>query len=331
MAICSSRRAFVGGVSAAALALTYMSRGVYAQSRVGQLKLLCGFPPGSIPDLVARQISANLAGHYASGCLVENRPGAAGQIAVTTLKNGPADGSVLLVAPGAVATIYPSTYSKLTYDPVADLVPVWGAAEAVLAVAVGPAVPAEVIDVPALVRWMMANPQQANIGSPGVGTPPHLLEAILFRRAGVKWTHVAYAGGPGAINDLIGGSIAGLALPEGILRPHHEARKLRIIATSGVTRSVYLPSTPTLIEQGFDKVAVTDWFGMFLPGATRPEVVDAAASGIGKALATADFSTALATTGISVNSMSLAAEKARISSERRQWEIAVKENGIHAD
>lgn len=99
-----SRRAFIGGVGAAAMTLMCPKDDAFAQSQVGQLKLLCGFPPGSIPDLVARQIAANLAGNYATGCIVENRPGAAGQIAIGALKNGPTDGSVLLVAPGAVAT-----------------------------------------------------------------------------------------------------------------------------------------------------------------------------------------------------------------------------------
>src|SRR4051812_3074404 len=112
----TSRRAFIRGVGAASIALAY-AKNAFAQGQLGQVKLLCGFPPGSIPDLIARQIAANLAGVYASTCIVENRPGAAGQIAIGALRNGPADGSVFLVAPGAVATIYPSIYSKLTYEP----------------------------------------------------------------------------------------------------------------------------------------------------------------------------------------------------------------------
>jgi len=327
----SSRRAFIGGVSAAAIALTYTKDDIFAQSQVDQLKVLCGFPAGSIPDLVARQIAANLAGNYVRGCIVENRPGAAGQLAIGALKSGPADGSVLLVAPGAVATIYPSIYSKLTYDPATDLAPVWAAVEAVLALAVGPAVPAQVNNVAGLIEWMAANPQQANIGSPGVGTPPHLLEAMLFRSADAKWTHVPYAGGPAAINDLLGGRIAAVALPEGILRAHHDAGKIRIISTSGMKRSVYLPGVPTFAEQGFDKVVMTDWFGLFLPGATRPEVVDAAALGIAKAVSRKEFGSALATSGMSVTSFSPAEVKTRIAAERRQWEVAVRENGIHAD
>lgn len=137
----SSRRSFIGGAGAAAFALSCSRGKSLAQSHPDQLKLLCGFPAGSIPDTVARQIANNLAGNYQRGCIVENRPGAAGQIAINGLKTGPADGSALLVAPGAIVTIYPSIYSKLTYDPMADLTPVWAGVETVLAIAVGPAVP----------------------------------------------------------------------------------------------------------------------------------------------------------------------------------------------
>jgi len=277
--------------------------------------------------LVANKVSESLK----QPIIIENRPGAAGQLAISGLKTGPTDGSALLLAPGAIATIYPSIYSKLTYDPLADLSPVWAGVEAVLAIAVGPAVPTQIGNVAALMEWMKANPQLANVGSPGLGTPPHLLEAMLFRQAGVDWTHVPYASGPPAINDLLAGRIAAVVLPEGVLRPHHDAGKISVISTSGVKRSAFLPSIPTFAEQGFDKAVLTDWFGVFSPGAAAPAVVDAASLGLRQALAKNEFLNALAPMGMTVASLTPGDMKARIAAERRQWEIAVKENGIRAD
>jgi tripartite-type tricarboxylate transporter receptor subunit TctC len=327
----SSRRAFLGGAGAAAIVLSCGRSESLAQSHPDQLKLLCGFPAGSVPDTVARQIANNLATSYERGCIVENRPGAAGQIAIAGLKTGPTDGSALLLAPGAIATIYPSIYSKLTYDPMADLTPVWAGVEAVLAMAVGPAVPAQVGNVAALMEWMKANPQLANVGSPGLGTPPHLVEAMLFHQAGVNWTHVPYAGGPPAINDLLGGRIAAVVLPEGVLRPHHDGGKVRIISNSGAKRSAFLPGVPTFAEQGFDKVVMTDWFGVFAPGAATPDVVNAASLKLRKALAKKEFLDALGAVGMTVTSLTPGDVKARIATERPRWEMAVKENGIRAD
>lgn len=178
---------------------------------------------------------------------------------------------------------------------------------------------------------MKVNPQLANVGSPGLGTPPHLLEAILFRQGGIDWTHVPYAGGPPAINDLLGGRIAAVMLPEGLLRPHHDAGKIRVAATSGEKRSAFLPGVPTFAEQGFDKAVMTDWFGVFSPGSAAPDVVEAASLGLRKALAKKELFDALAPIGMTVASHPPGDVKARIATERRQWEVAVKESGIRAD
>ena len=142
--------------------------------------------------------------------MVDNRPGAAGQIAVNALKSARADGNTLLLAQGAIATVYPYLYARLAYDPVLDLRPVSLAGEMTLGLAVGPAVPGTVTNVHELVEWMRRNPGLANVGSPGTGTLPHLLEAMLFRTAGVEWQHLVYPGGPPALVALLGGQIAAL-------------------------------------------------------------------------------------------------------------------------
>ena len=186
-----------------------------ATSTINQLRILCSGPAGSIPDIVARRVAEQLTRHYPQGAIVDNRPGAAGQIAVNALKAAVPDGSTVLLAQGAVATVYPYLYTKLAYDPIADLQPISMAGEMTLALAVGPAVPNNVTNLEEFIGWMRANPKLANVAAPGTGTLPHLLEVMLFREANVPWQHVVYAGGPPAMIDLLGGQVAALVLPEG--------------------------------------------------------------------------------------------------------------------
>ena len=232
----------------------------YAQPTAGPLRILCSGPAGSIPDIVARRVAEQLTRQYPQGTIVDNRPGAAGQIAVNALKAAPPDGTTVLLAQGAVATVYPYLYAKLAYDPIIDLQPVSMAGEMTLALAVGPAVPGSVTNIQELMDWMRSNPKLANVASPGTGTLPHLLEVMLFREANVAWQHVVYAGGPPAMIDLLGGQIAALVLPEGLFRQHKATGKLRVLATSGVQRSTYFPDVATFVEQRYRSLVVREWF-----------------------------------------------------------------------
>ena len=333
--ISTTRRTFlrhVGtGVGAGALSLAFANSFAAAGPSIEQMRVLCGFPAGSIPDFVARQVANQLAPNYPRGCVVENRVGAAGQVAISGLKASPADGATLLLAPGAVATVYPAIYAKLNYDPAKDLAPVSVGGEVTLAVAVGPAVPASVDSLPALIDWLRANPKLANIGSPGIGTPPHLFETRLFSAAKLPWVHVGYAGGPAAINDLLGGNIAAVELPEGILREHHDAGKVRIVATSGKQRSTYLPNVPAISEAGYGDVAMTDWYCFFLPGDATSGLIDTTSRAIGGAMANAGLMAAYAATGMRINTSSPTEVASRIATERTEWASVIRENNIHVD
>ena len=329
-----SRRDILHGSAAVALQLGLglgLSKVARAQAPVEQLRILCTGPAGSIPDIVARRIAEQLTTSYPRGALVDNRPGAAGQIAVNALKTSPADGSTVLLAQGAIATVYPYLYAKLAYDPVADLQPVSLAAEMTLGIAVGPAVPDSVTTARDLVDWMRANPKLANAASPGTGTLPHLLEAMLFREAGVAWQHVVYAGGPPALVDLMGGQVAVLVLPEGLLRQHRAAGKLRVLATSGAQRSSYLPDVPTLVEQGYRDLIVREWFAFFMPGKVPAAMVEATSQTMRTAIARPELASAFAVAGMMPGSSTPAALAARIAQEQRYWEPVIRSNGVRAE
>ena len=297
----------------------------------GLLRLLCSGPAGSIPDLVARAVAEPLSATLGRRVIVDNRPGAAGQLSVAALKAAPPDGATLLLAQGAIATVYPWLYPRLAYDPDADLLPVSLASETTLALATGPAVPASVATLAGLLDWLRRHPAAANVGSPGTGTLPHLLAALLFREAGVAWQHIAYSGGPPAVNDLLGGQIAALVLPEGLLRQHHASGRLRVLATSGPGPSAYLPDVPSLAEQGHPDLIVKEWFAVFAPRGTPRDTVAGLAGALREAIGQPALATVFAQAGMTPVSSSPAALAARIAAEQRHWRPVLQTLGIQAD
>lgn len=294
------------------------------------MRLLCSGPAGSIPDVVARAVGEQLSSSAEPHVLVDNRPGAAGRLSIAALKAAPADGRTLLVAQGAIATLYPFLYGKLGYDAAMDLQPVSLASEMVLALAVGPAVPADVHSVGTFIDWLRRHPAAANLGSPGAGTLPHLLEAMLLNAA-VPWQHVVYAGGPPAVTALLGGQIAGLVLPEGLLRQHHANARIRVLATSGAARTVSLSDVPTFAESGRPDLVIQEWFAFFAPGRTPKAVVDALSAELQEALARPAVATAFAPAGMTATGSSPEGLAARIVAERKSWQPVLQSLAIRVD
>jgi tripartite-type tricarboxylate transporter receptor subunit TctC len=326
------RRRFLRAGSAGLAALASLALGRRSVAAPGDpMRILCSGPAGSIPDLVARAVGDQLLVTQGQRVVIDNRPGAAGQISVGALKAGVADGSTLLLAQGAIATVYPSLYSRLAYDPAADLQPVCLASEMSLALAVARAVPKEVTTLDGFIAWLRQHPGQANLGSPGTGTLPHLLEALLLRKEGVAWQHVPYAGGPPAVTDLMGGQIAGLVLPEGLLRQHHAAGRVRVLATSGPARSSYLPDVPSFVEQGHPDLVVKEWFAFFASGRVPQAAVEAASAALREAIGRLELAAAFAQAGMTPAWSSSAELSARIAREQRYWQPVLRANDIRAD
>ena len=334
-----SRRGFAGAGAAigALAALPALMRPGTAQAAVlpatlpATLRILCSGPAGSIPDIVARRYAERLTGRIAQNVIVDNRVGAAGQLAVAALRQASADGTTMLLAQGAIATVYPFLYAKLAYDPAVDLKPVSLAAEATLGLAVGPAVPASVNTLGEFIAWGRLNPNLTNFASPGTGTLPHLLGATFFREAQVIWQHVPYPGGPPALLDLMGGRIAALILPEGLLRPHQAAGRLRVLATSAAARSAYLPEVPTFVEQGWPSLVMQEWFAFFMPGATPPASVEAASLAVQLAATDKAVKSTFADAGMVATASTPLALAGRIATEQTYWQGVVRATGIRAE
>jgi len=286
-----SRRLFVSATGATLAATTF---GPALAQSLESTRVIIGFAPGGTIDLAGRRIADKLAPSFAKTAIVENRTGAGGQIAVQAVKAAAPDGSMLLLTPPSPISLHLFTYKKLAYDPVADLTPVGGAAMFDYALAVGPMVPAQVRTTQDFLAWCKANPTQANFGSAGAGSAANFIGSGFAKAGNVDLRHVAFRGSQPAIMDMVGGQIAAVVGPTGEFMSQVKAGKARLIATSAPKRGKFTPDTPTIAEQGFDKLACVGWFGFYAPAKTPTDVVQRLNASIRAALASPDVVESLA-------------------------------------
>jgi tripartite-type tricarboxylate transporter receptor subunit TctC len=326
-----SRRRFVGAATAAALGSLVSPRLLQAQTLVETVKIVTGFPPGGTSDTICRRVAERLRGNYAKTTFVENRTGAAGQIAVEAMKTAPTDGSTILQTPASMLMIYPHIYKRLSYDPFTDVVPVSLGATFTFGFAIGPAVPDSVRNASEFLAWCKANPKLANFGTPAAGSVPHFLGALLEKASGVELRHIGYRGTQPAIIDLIGGQISAVCGPVGEFTQHVKAGKIRLLATTGAERTRFAPDTATFVEQGFPSVQSDEWFGFFMPGKTQPAVVQRTNAALRAALAAPDVIDGLALMGLESRSSTPEELGRLLRTEYDRWGPIVKSIGFSAD
>jgi tripartite-type tricarboxylate transporter receptor subunit TctC len=291
-------------------------------------KVLCGFPAGGTTDAVSRKVAEKLqSGGYAKTALVDNKPGAGGRLAVDELRRSAPDGSTLLLTPAAMITLYPHIYTKLPYR-IEDVTPVCTAGKLVFGFGVGPAVPESVKDLKGFLAWAKANPNNANYGSPGAGSPPHFVGALLAKESGLDLRHVPYRGSAPGIQDLLGGQVAAFSSPIGDYLQYLKSGKLRLLATSGATRSRFAPDVPTYAEQGFKGLTMTEWYGFFLPGKAARDTVQQAANAIRAAVASPDVVEAFAQLGLEAGANTPDELARAVKEENAAWGPIVKAVGF---
>ena len=245
---------------------------VGSQAKAGEqpIHIVIPYAAGGVGDATARIIAEFMRTSLQRPVIVENRPGAAGRLGVQAVKEGLADGSVLLFTPIAPMAVFPHVYDKLGYDPVADFSPISQVATFDLAIAVGANVPSKSLE--ELVAWLKKNPSQATYGTPAAGSLPHFFAVLFARTAIIDLRHVAYKGNPQAITDLIGGHLPIFFTSTPDLVESHKAGRIRVLATSGARRSASLPEVPTFAEAGY-RIRGEGWYGIYAPAKTPPEAV----------------------------------------------------------
>ncbi len=326
----TTRRDFLNQSAAlAALGAAGLPLSAHAQS-MDLAKVLCGFPPGGTSDAISRRIADKLRGNYATNVVVENKPGAGGQIAISLLKDSPSDGSTMLLTPSSLLSIYPFVYKSLPYKPLEDVQPVSLACYFNHAFGVGPAVPESVKTVKDFLAWAKDNPTKANYGSPGAGSMPHLIMGLLNKLTGSDLKHIPYRGSAPGIQDLLGGQISAMSSPVGDYLPYIKTGKLRILAISGLNRSPFVPEVATYRQQGLP-ITVREWYGVFLPGKAKPEAVRRAAAYLQPALAQQDLVTSMAQVGMEVQSSSPQVLGDLLRSDAEEWRRLIKQIGFTAE
>ena len=324
------RRQFTQSAAAAAMLGALPTAFAQTKPRIETLRIIVGFPPGGTTDAFARRVGEKLRGTYAENVIIDNKPGAGGQVGVMTLKSAIADGSVMLYTPASMITIYPHSYSKLSYKQ-SDVTPVSIGHSTDHAFVVGPMVPESVTNLTQFITWAQANPDKVSIGNPGAGSMPHLLAGRLAALAKFQITNVPFPGSGPGVPQVLGGQIAGMSSPLGDWVQHIKSGKVRILATSGPVRSTFVPTVATFADQGFKELVVREWFGFFLPSAATPAVLENASTALRAALIQPDVAAAMVTLAAHVEPTTSADFAKRLSADSDMAAGLVKALGFKAD
>ena len=294
------------------------------------IRLIAGFPPGGGVDSTARAVAPAIADILGEPVVVENRTGAAGNIAAEFVAKSAPDGyTVLMLNDGN--TIAVSLYPRLAYDPIKDFAPVSQLVHGKILLVAHPSVPAA--NVAELIDYARRNPGKLTYGSPGSGTPQHLSFELFKTQAGnLDITHVPYRGGGPLMVDLLGGQVQLTALGLPATGPHIKAGKLKVFAVTAHTRIPELPGVPTIAESGLPGFETGIWWGAALPAGTPAPVVARLFNAVVKAMTQPAVIERIRGLGLEIaTSESPAAFAAYIRADVERWRPIVKASGARVD
>jgi tripartite-type tricarboxylate transporter receptor subunit TctC len=292
------------------------------------VKVVVNFPPGGAADVLARAVAQVVSASMGQQLVVENRPGANGNIGAEAVAKSDKDGYTLLFSSGGAVTVNPFLYTKMPFDAEKDLVPVAAVARVLVYLMAHPSVPAG--NVQEFIAYAKANPGKLSYASAGTGSSPHLAGEMFARAAGIKVTHVPYKGAAPALNDLLGGQVQYMFDP-GIGLRHAKDGKLKLLAVGSPQRAPQLPNTPTLAESGMPGFDADTVFAFYAPAGTPTPVVEQLHREINKALADKRVIDVVDTLGGAVAAMSRAALIENQSKDRARFGAFIKEAGIKVE
>ncbi|HEX3575602.1 MAG TPA: tripartite tricarboxylate transporter substrate binding protein [Rhodopila sp.] len=318
-----ARRGLIGfGIATAAVSLaradTYPSKPV---------RLLVAFPPGGPSDVLARIVGQQLNAELGQPMVVDNRPGAGGNVAAEIAVKQPADGYTLLVANNSILAANPFLYRHLSFNPLTDFAPVTLIGRQPNILVVSPSL--GVNSVAELIALAKAKPGQLNFGSSGNGTAAHLAGALFRLRAGVDIVHIAYPGVAPALTDLIGGQIQMVFATSVAATPFIAGGTLRALAVTTAQRSPGMPNLPTMQEAGVADFEATTWHGLVAPAHTPRPIIDRVNAATLEALRRPDVSQRLSGLGVDVVGDTPDQFAGYIKSESVKWGEVIKRAGIH--
>ena len=293
------------------------------------MRLLVGFPPGGGTDAIARLLAEKLKTPLGESVIVDNRPGAGGQIAAQFLKSAPADGSTLFLTHDHTISILPQVVRNPGFDPEKDFVPVGGFATFVNCLAVSTATPAK--SVAQYVDWVRQQGQgKSAVGIPAPASTPEFLVKLIGKQYQLDLVSAPYRGSAPMIGDMLGGQIpAGIGSVQDFLE-NHRAGKLRVIAVLGGKRQAALPDVPTFAELGLKGFEDLPYYGFFAPRGTPAAFIDQFSQALAKVVAQPEVRDQLVAMGLTVEYMTPAQLAKRERAYTAVWEKIIRESGFQA-
>jgi len=310
------------------LAATVFAGGAQGTFPEKPIHLIVGFPPGSQPDIVARQLGHVLSETMEQPFVIENVTGAAGNIAADRVAKAAPDGYTLGLLSQTHIVVNPSLY-KLPYNPEKDFAPVSQVAVSPNLLVVHAAVPAR--SVSELVALARAQPGGLTFASSGSGSGTHMAAELFKSTTAVDIRHIPYKGVVAAIPDLLGGRVTMMFSPIPVVLPLVREGKLRALAVTSSRRSLAAPEVPTIAESGYPGFEATNWYGLLAPARTPATIVSRLHLATVKALALPDLRGKLTDLGLEVIGNSPEEFAAAIKSETPKWAKVIKESGIKPD
>ena len=310
--------------------LATVTTGALAQSWPAKpIRLVVPFPPGGGTDIIARETSQRVAASTGWTFVIDNKPGAGGNLGVDAAAKSPADGYTIVIGQTSNLAINPTLYAKMPYDSQKDLAPIVLLANSALVMVTGMNTPHK--SVADVVSAAKAKPGVLNFASPGNGTVAHLTSEMFQKAAGVKTQHIPYKGAAQALTDVISGSVDLYMSSVPTLIGQIRNQKLRALAVSSARRVDDLPNVPTLNESGFTGFDAVTWFGLLAPAGTPKDVIDRLNGEFNKALQNPELRKKLGDEGADPLGGTVEQFTALIKSEIPRWGQVVKDSGAKVD
>ena len=319
-----TRRALV------AIAAATLTTGAIAQSWPAKpIRIVVPFPPGGGTDIIARETSQKVAAATGWTFVIDNKPGAGGNLGVDAVAKSPADGYTIVIGQTSNLAINPTLYTKLPYDPQKDLAPIVLLANAPLVMVTGANSPYKTVA--DAVSAAKAKPGAVNFASPGNGTVAHLTSELFQKAASVKTRHVPYKGASQALTDVISGNVELYMSSVPTLLGQIKQGKLRALAVSSAKRVDDLPNVPTINESGYAGFNAVTWFGLLAPAGTPRDVVARMNAEFNKALQQAELRKKLGDEGADPAGGTPEQFASLIKDDIARWGKVVKESGVKVD
>ncbi len=293
------------------------------------IRLIVPFTPGGVTDTGARVVADKLGARLGQSVVVDNRPGASGNIGTQMVASAAPDGYTLLLGFDGTLVINPHVYAKVPFDTLKDFVPVSKIGDAVLIIVVHPSVPAKTLS--ELVAYSKTNPGGVSYGSAGTGSTPHLAGELLKARTGANFVHVPYKGGGQSMTDLVGGSLPMLYTAVAGAYPFVQKGQIRPIAVSSAQRLASLPEVPTVAESGVPGFESSSWIGILAPAKTPQPIVERLQRELHAVVQSPEVRERLASLGISALGNTPAEFGQQIRADLAKYDQIVKAAKVRVD